>query len=148
MVGRHDEECACCKDRKAFERKEREDMRKYGWIAHVVGSDDKTAPFGFNYHTHGLPQKFKGAYDVQIVLPLPPKLAHRLAINYIALLAEGQRIDPGQVCSKIVRGMDVKLVVVKECGRKVLRMILPDSAGFWEKEKADPKFARQWEGVR
>jgi hypothetical protein len=51
-------------------------LKRFGWLAHIV-VDDPDSPTGFNWHTHGLQERYDYR-DFQIVCPLPPKVAHQI----------------------------------------------------------------------
>jgi hypothetical protein len=57
----------------------------------------------------------------------------------------GETFGSGQRLDQILRGgLLVKLVAATECGRPVLRIILPDRAGKLDLGEIDEPFARQY----
>jgi hypothetical protein len=141
-----DKECSCeaCKHgMAAVMKKQRECIARQGWFAHIV-SDGHDSPTGFNYHTHGLELKYLHP-DIQIVLPLPRKVAHSMGHAVVASLDDGMRFHAGTRESSILKDYAVVFVEAKECGRTVLRMILPERNGaLLMEEMTDPTFRLQW----
>lgn len=109
----------------AYEAWEAAKMEKHGWIVHYVIDGSP------NFHTHGLPDKL-GHPDLQIVVSLPPKVAHGLFVGAVEQIEAGKRFEDGDYASKIVKNYKVKFVEAEEGDRTVLRMILPDSDGNLE----------------
>jgi len=115
-----------------------EAAERLGWWEHCVPNGDKT-PYGYNYHTHNFQEKF-GVPDIQIVFPIDPATAHEL-INVIIYKIEkqGLKLKPNKYYSNIAGGgYKVKFIEAIECGRPVLRMLLPDVDGKYE-----GKYAKQ-----
>src|SRR5580692_7078439 len=95
--------------RAQFEQWALEKMKEYGWFAHFV-SDDEDSPTRFNTHTHGLPETFQHL-DLQIVVPMPAKVAHGILCNIVNRLKEGERYQAGDVLEGILdNGYKCKLV--------------------------------------
>jgi uncharacterized protein DUF4262 len=142
----HDESCECgiCKDGVgAYDQWEAEMMEKIGWIQHYV-YDDPDLPCGVNHHTHGLSAKF-GHPDLQLVGPLSMELGGNILNNIVNRLAEGERYSAGAVLEGILKdGFLVKLVPAKECGRDVLRVILPDPEGKVDREDMAEPWVQQY----
>ena len=145
MIGLEKEECACCKlGKEAALEQEKKMFEKYGWIIHCV-MDEPDLTTNFNFHTHGIPVTWPGAMDIQIIAPLPTKMAHGLACGYVDLLKEGKRFKSGDTTDGIIEDMKVLFMKVTETRRKVLRMILPDKKGNLEREKMKKPYVEQWE---
>jgi hypothetical protein len=121
-------------------------LKRYGWLAHIV-TDDPTSPTGFNWHPHGLQERYDHR-DFQIVCPLPPKVAHQIGTTLADRVKAGETFGSGQKLAQIVKGeMLVKLIAATECGRPVLRVILPDPRGKLDLGEIDEQFARQYEDL-
>ena len=108
---------------------------------HYVPEDPAT-PFT-NIHTHGFPEKFNHK-DIQITYNLPMKLAGSLMHEIAGNLANGTVYEPGKKYDNVLRGYDVTFAEAEECGRPVLRMILPDKDG---KFNSSHPYVHQWEGT-
>lgn len=102
---------------------QQEQTAKHGWIVHFVVDDD-TSPTGFNYHTHGLTRY--DHMDLQIVIPLPEKVAMGLFHTMADRIKEGEKFNHGDVVSGIAKNFDVKFYEAVESERPVLRVIIPD----------------------
>lgn len=112
-------------------------MDKFGFYVHLVE---------FNMHTHGLENTFNHP-DLQIVLPLHPLMAHQLIHDVVGLIRKGTAIQPGVRYSKIIKNLDVTFIEATETGRKVLRMILPDTKGNLDKACLTGEYAEQYNVV-
>lgn len=123
-------------------------MRKHGWIAEVV-ADDFDSPTGFNLHTHGLQENYDHP-DFQIVVPLPDKVGHTLMITLADRVKAGERFHAGQKVDGVIEGAGglVKLIDATECGRPVLRVILPDPRGKLDLGEINDQYARQYDDTR
>jgi Domain of unknown function (DUF4262) len=121
-------------------------LKRYGWLAHIV-TDDPASPTGFNWHTHGLQERYDHR-DFQIVCPLLPNVAHQIGATLADRVKAGETFGSGQKLAQILRGeMLIKLIAATECGRPVLRVILPDRAGKLDLGEIDEQFARQYEDL-
>jgi len=124
---------------------EAEQIEKHGWYIHFVG--DEQSATRTNIHTHGLPAKY-GHLDLQLVVPLPPKVARGVFWSVVDKIAAGTVFSPGDRASEIVKGYDVKFVKAQECGRDLLRIILPDKDGGLDRGSfKQENFNFQYEGV-
>lgn len=143
-MNQHDNNCECytCKYGAAFVNDlERRAMTDHGWFAHYV-SDDPETPFGINYHTHGFQESF-GHMDIQFCFPAPYQQIHQLFAQVVDNIKGGRKYEPGQKYDDILRGdYDVEFIEAMECGRKVLRMCLPD-----KNNKFEGDFAKQFENT-
>jgi hypothetical protein len=121
-------------------------LKQFGWFAHIV-VDDPDSPTQFNWHTHGLQERY-GHRDFQIVCPLPPKVAHQIGTTLADRVKAGEAFGSGQKLAQVLReGLLVKLIAATECGRDVLRIILPDPRGKLDLGEIDEQFALQYEGL-
>lgn len=109
---------------------DKECIQKYGWYAHYVPSGD-TTPFGANYHTHGFPEKFDHP-DIQICMPIPNNSIHSLGWRAVEYIEAGNKFEPGKFYDCILENHSVQFIHATECGRPVLRMILPDKEGRFD----------------
>ena len=117
-------------------------LKQFGWLAHIV-VDDPDSPTSFNWHTHGLQEGYDHR-DFQIVCPLPPNVAHQIGTTLADRVKAGEKFGSGQKLDQVLRGdMLVKLVAATECGRPVLRIILPDRQGKLDLGEIAEPFARQ-----
>ena len=125
-------------------------MLKHGWIAELV-ADDSDSPTGFNLHTHGLRENYSHP-DFQIVVPLPDKVGHALLVTLAERVKAGERFEAGQKVADVIEGggrlegqeLLVKMVEATECGRPVLRVILPDPRGKLELGEINEQYAKQY----
>lgn len=111
------------RDRLAFE--------KYGFLIHYV-SQDPDAPNCFNAHTHGLMQSF-GHLDFQICLPSSPQTVLILFHDLVRNIKGGAAYEPGKKYPDILgNGYLLEFIKAKECGRDVLRFLIPDKYGKFD----------------
>lgn len=130
----------------AARRRDAEALAEYGWYAHLVFDDDGS-PTGFNCHTHGLAETC-GHPDFQIVLPLPTEIAHGVLIALAeGVVKDGRRFAAGTPAVGIIRGFPVGFAEASECGRPVLRVILPDPDGRLARGEIGAEYAIQYEGT-
>lgn len=113
-------------------------MEKSGWYAHYV---PHTGDW-INYHTHGLERTF-GHKNFQITMPVSQEQAHGLANMLIAEVKKGKKFEAGVDYEGLMaKGYKVRFIEAKECGRTVLRLLIPDVNGKYE-----GKFAPQLENL-
>lgn len=130
-----DPNCDGCRDGlEAVIEHDRQGMEKYGWFAHAVPH---------NYHTHGFEVTFSHP-DVQIVMPIDPRISHGIANVIVERLRKGKRFHHGDIVAGLIKGYNVRFVDAKENDRKVLRIILPDAAGHLLPEQLSGAFAEQY----
>lgn len=151
--GRHRPECDCgvckldrAKNLKALEKREAKNIKDLGWYCHMVMSDDDQTPTGVNYHTHGCQESF-GHMDFQVVAHIPPELAHHLFYISIELVKNGTKIGNKDRLAGVLENLDVSFVEAQECGRTVLRIILPDKTGCLDQGKMEAPFSEQWDKI-
>lgn len=135
MNGKHEhkegEEClACSQGIDKVREVEQQSIKKYGWFAHYV-PNDHLAPFDTNYHTHGVYEKY-GHPDFQVCLNVNPRIIHELFFILIDEVSKGKKYEVGKRYDEVLQGFDVMFIKAKECGRDVMRMILPDKNGLFE----------------
>lgn len=119
-------------------------IKKHGWIVHFVAGGDEQSPTGFNAHTHGLQENYQHK-DFQLVIPLPEKVAHPIFIELADRVKAGEKFVAGQKVDDIIQGMQVKLIDAVECGRPVLRVILPDKNGKLDLGEIAEPYAQQYD---
>jgi hypothetical protein len=117
----------------------------FGWCGHYVYDDDES-PTGLNVHTHGLLESF-GHPDFQIVLPLAERVAHAILITLADAVKEGRRFAPGDVAGGIIEGYDVGFATATECGREVLRVIIPGPDGRVRRGEIGGGYEVQYDGT-
>lgn len=125
--------------------KQKSDMEKYGWVVHYVHA---TAPGeAFSYHTHGVLESF-GHPDLEITLPLEPKMVHPIICDMVEQIKEGRKFEAGNKYDKVLRGFMVKAIVASDEGRPLIRILLPDPKGrFPGDKKCDSTYEKQLTGI-
>lgn len=119
-------------------------LRKNGFYVHYVPGEDGA----INAHTHGFDATW-GHPDVQIVLPLPPDVAHGIFWTVRDLIASGRVFKDGETCEGILKNYPVSFARAREGGRDVLRLLLPDNTGALPADaRCSERFKKQltWEG--
>lgn len=99
-------------------------MEKVDWIIHYV--IDQPGPYAHlcNAHTHGM-EKYRHM-DFQVVLNLPQQHICYLLNSIGRRVASGETFHDGDMVSGLYEDCDIRLQKVKETGRYVLRLIIPD----------------------
>lgn len=146
MKKKHQTNCQCdgCKlGIDELVKREDEQMKLHGWIAHAV-MDDTSLPLGFNYHTHGLNETF-GHLDFQIVAPVDLKIAHSIVNILIKKIKDGEKFKDGDRVSDVIKKYDLIMMLAEECDRPVLRIILPDQDGNLLKHNMATPYDCQWD---
>lgn len=137
--------CRCdrCRDPEEAARKRQQMMEEYGWIIDFVRPDNDY-PYGVNYHTHGLPEKY-GHPDLQIVMSLDPNVASGVLWDAVNQIEKGTRFQEDLAYDNILgMGYKVKFIKAQECDREVLRMILPDKEGRLDLVDMDEPYQGQY----
>lgn len=108
---------------------------KYDWIIHLVSNDAPCACCGktenkfpvyiCNAHTHGMERY--NHLDFQIVLDIPAEDVGYLLNTMGERVRAGEKFKDGDVVKGLFLDCDVRLMRIKETGRDVLRLIIPDS---------------------
>ncbi len=114
---------------------------KHGWYTHMTFPEDGGTYW--NIHTHGMSENFNHP-DLQLVIGLPEHTTNGILHNFADRIKAGEKFKAGDRVSKIVGKYDVLLVEREECGRKVLRIILPDPKGCLDEQQMTPLFAGQF----
>lgn len=114
-------------------------MGKIDWIIHLCCNGAKCAecgdvengflPYLCNAHTHGM-EKYHHM-DFQMVLNLPPREIGRILNTFGLMVQSGCRFHDGEYVLGIYEDCSVRLMEFTECGRKVLRIVLPDSHNIY-----------------
>ena len=119
-------------------------IKEFGFIVEAV-MDDPETPFGYNVHTHGLSAKFNHP-DLQIVFPMDPRIAHMILTNAANLIKAGSHFNDGDISEDLLAdNVKTKFISAIECGRQVLRIILPDTKFCLEKDQMEQEYAKQFE---
>lgn len=138
----HKTDCDCygCKyGMKALIEFEQQAIEKYGWFSHAVFDDDR-CPNGINFHTHAIKEVF-GHTDFQLCIPVPARVFSGLMFTIVEEIKKGTEFMPGVEYKDIAQGgFIIKFIMAKECGRAVLRMILPDVDGTYKKRMYAAQF--------
>lgn len=116
---------------------------KIDWIIHYVangavceecGAVESGFIEGFcNAHTHGM-EKYHHQ-DFQMVLNLGPQKVGRILNTFGLAVQNGSRFHSGQFVAGIYRDCAVELQEYEECGRMVLRVIIPDRLNRFPDER-------------
>ncbi|WP_088363357.1 DUF4262 domain-containing protein [Bacillus cereus] len=124
------------------ELRKKASLETFGWYTDVAEPIDVEQGI-LNMHTVGVEQTYKHK-DFQIVVYMPPNLAHIFFSMLVERVKNGETIEVNKRYDDILENYDVYFVERTENGRNVLRMILPDKKGnFPEDEGYDPAFCNQ-----
>ena len=123
--------------------KQEEMIKKNGWLAHYV-SDDPTAPFRINYHTHGLPA-LTGHKDLQASVPLPYEMLHHIMTGIVKKIQAGEKFSEGDKLFDIIEKYPITFINAKEGERDVLRVIFPDQTGCLDTAEMKGPLAKQYD---
>jgi len=140
----HGEKCESCGcDIEAAEERAAKSLEEYGWYAHLVYNDPKY-PYNCNIHTHGFQANFSHP-DLQICMPLDPQVVQGVLIGALKQIEEGAKFEVGQIAYNFIKeGYPVTFARSEECGREVLRIILPDQNKNLDPDTMAPEFSEQW----
>lgn len=116
-------------------------LDKYGFFIHFVIDGEHA-----NIHTHGLDENFHHP-DLQIALNIPQQSACGLLHAIVDQIRKGKSFETGRDYDEIAT-LPTRFIRAEECGRTVLRLIIPDRAGTLDREGMDPAFARQYENLK
>ena len=94
------------------------------WIIHYILDDPGPYPYLFNAHTHGM-EKYRHP-DFQMVLNLPQEHICYLLNTMGMRVQGGENFHDGDMVSGIYEDCSIRLKKVRETGRDVLRLIIPD----------------------
>jgi hypothetical protein len=131
------------KNRAEYDRWEETQLRKVGWIAHCVfprvdaPNENDNYPSGVNYHTHGLLGSFNHP-DIQICFPASMESLHGIANAVIHEIKKGKKFEAGVKYYDIMQPpYAVEFIKARECGRDVLRLLIPDKNGEYKQHPYD-----------
>ena len=114
------------------EEREREAILKHGWYAHWV-FDDPKCPFEVNFHTHGV--ESYGHRNLQLCMKMNPQVVMSFFHIIIDRIKKGEEFLPDVDYPDIAAGgYMVRFIETKECGRDMLRIIIPAKDGTYDKE--------------
>jgi hypothetical protein len=118
-------------------------LAEYGWFADIVEDTSETRT-GVSLHTHGLSEMVPPHRNLEIVFPLDPKILLPIVAKVVEKIKEGQKFEAGKDYGGFVKGYDIRFVEAEECGRPVLRIILPDKDGNLDRESLTGTFEKQY----
>ncbi len=121
-------------------------MEKRGWFGHMTKTDLRY-PYGANYHTHGLETSCKHL-DFQLLLPVEVPVANVIFGVLIDKVKEGHKFQDGDIVENVINGYSVKLIEVTEDGRPVLRIIIPDANGSFDKQNMEGNLHHQYTDIQ
>lgn len=137
------EGCACCRDgMEAVRKRELENIKQYGWYAHII-IDEQKCPYHVNIHTHHVFESFNHL-DFQICFKLDPNILHTILINTVEAVQNGKSFKPGDIAFDIIENYPVTFIKKQEEGRDVLRIIIPDESGCLNYDEIHPFYKEQW----
>ena len=126
------------------EQTEKRPKPEIDWIIHLCCNGAACAecgevengflPFMCNAHTHGM-----GKYhhpDFQMVLNLPNSEIGRILNTFGSMAQSGRRFHDGEYVLGIYEDCSVRLMEFTECGRKVLRVVIPDKHNVYPENPA------------
>jgi hypothetical protein len=129
-----------------FERVSREFdemIKKFGWASHYVPLTSTHA----NYHTHGLQENY-GHIDFQCLLPINPQLINSIVAGLADRVKKGEVFVEDKHYDDVISNFSVFFKKFTECGRPVLRLILPDPKGkFPQDADCDPRYKIQYDDI-
>lgn len=97
-------------------------MKKFDWLVHYV--INTYGPGGItNAHTHGM--KWYNHMDFQIVLPVSMEQSALLLNTIGEEVQKGRRFKLGHYSGEVF-SCDFRLIIRRETGRNVFRLIFPD----------------------
>ena len=119
-----------------------EPLKHVPWYIHYVFDEDPEGRI-INSHTHGIAKKYRHP-DLQITLPLPDYEVKRILNTVGIAISLGQQFEPGDMINGIYTDCNVRVDESVECGRKVLRLIIPDRNNiFPEDDKCEDHYKYQ-----
>ena len=120
-----------------------EDKAKPDWIIHMVANGvaceecgEMEEPFPdyiCNAHTHGM-EKY-GHLDFQMVLRLSPQMIGYTLNSLGDMVRSGRHFKAGDTVEELFENYKVRLDAFQECGRTVLRVIIPDDQHRFPEDK-------------
>ena len=119
-------------------------MPEIDWVIHMIGNGVYCAECGeventfpeyiCNAHTHGMGKY--GHLDFQMVIHTNPKLMGYVLNEFGLRVQSGQQFKAGDMVEGIFLDCPVRLDEFDECGRKVLRVIIPDGKNRFPEDPA------------
>ena len=119
-------------------------MPEIDWFIHMIGNgvyceecgkvENSFPEYICNAHTHGM-EKY-GHLDFQMVIHTDPKLMGYVLNEFGLRVQSGQHFKAGDLVEGIFLDCAVRLDEFDECGRKVLRVIIPDGKNRFPEDPA------------
>jgi len=119
-------------------------MPEIDWIIHMIGNGVYCAECGkvensfpeyiCNAHTHGMAKYHHP--DFQMVIHTEPELMGYVLNEFGIRVQSGQQFKAGDLVEGIFLDCPVRLDEFEECGRKVLRVIIPDGKNRFPEDPA------------
>ena len=115
---------------------------KIDWIIHCVANgacdecgteENSFIPHACNAHTHGMARY--NHLDFQIVLDYPHQEIARILNTMGLRVQSGERFKAGDFVEGIYLDCSVRLDEAKECGRAVLRVVIPDKYNIFPEDE-------------
>ena len=112
------------------------------WIIHYIIDQPAPYPYLCNAHTHGMEHYHH--MDFQIVLNLPNDHICYILNTLGHRVQNGEIFNDGDFVSGIYSDCNIRLKKVRETGRDVLRVIIPDTHNrFPDNPKCEEKYMHQ-----
>lgn len=125
----HKNQCKCfycTHTQEEIEQVHKESLKKFGyWVDGLM--NDFRCPYGFNFHTHGLPESFQHP-DIQICLPIDTDLVMSIIDYIVGYIKNGRKFESGVKYTDTDPG-PMHFIDAFEDDRLVLRLLIPDSDG-------------------
>ena len=134
-----DKKCDMCNSSYyEVKKKELEHIDQYGFFTRFLIEGKP------NCNTHGLEKM--DHLNFQICLNIPPKTQHGLFWDLVNKVKDGKKFKDGDILDDLIIGYKVKLMLTKEGGRDVLRLLFPDkSHRFPDEEDCEEEYKKQME---
>lgn len=116
-------------------------LKAVGWFIHYV-QGDSDCPNLMNAHTHGLKENFNHP-DFQICVPLSQNHVQGLFGMLFNKIKEGKTFESGKDYADLLENnYVVRFINAREGGREVLRMLIPDVDGTYDKSPYKEQFSK------
>jgi hypothetical protein len=119
-------------------------IEKYGFTIDMVfpsgGSEH------WNIHTHGVLESF-GHPDFQVVLNIGQRNVLGIFHLLVDRVKKGEKFVEGTDYDCIAQGFPTRFIKAKECGREVLRLIVPDTQGHLDPQSISYPYSLQYENL-
>ena len=115
---------------------------KIDWIIHCVANgacdecgnvENSFIPYACNAHTHGMARY--NHPDFQLVLNYPHQEIARILNTMGLRVQSGERFKAGDLVEGIYLDCPVRLDEAEECGRTVLRVVIPDKYNIFPEDE-------------